>query len=199
MINAIVSVENVTRPTNRLKSTLFPGMSNMSQTDYFYIDERDDPKGNGMLNIVPVESFAPEIERSVDHLLAVQKIFAEQPKEGDTELTLRPQFQNASPEVQKNFKTFLQQKAQDLSGMQQILINTAKKKQADAEAKKAAEEEAKRKAEAEAAAKAAQPEKEPDAETAPAETAQEKTQTAETATDKPAAKPAKRKKRFGLF
>jgi hypothetical protein len=199
MINAIVSVENVTRPTNRLKSTLFPGMSNMSQADYFYIDERDDPKGNGMLNIVPVEAFAPEIERSVDHLLAVQKIFAEQPKEGDTELTLRPQFQTASPEVQKNFKRFMEQKAQDLSGMQQILINTAKKKQADAEAKKAAEEEAKRKAEAEAAAKAAQLEKDPDAETAPAETVQEKTQTAETATDKSAEKPAKRKKRFGLF
>lgn len=198
MINAIVSVENVTRPTNRLKSTLFPGMSNMSQTDYFYIDERDDPKGNGMLNIVPVESFAPEIERSVDHLLAVQKIFAEQPKEGDTELTLRPQFQNASPEVQKNFKRFMEQKAQDLSGMQQILINTAKKKQAEAEAKKAAEEEAKRKAEADAAAKAAQPEKEPEkpqTETAEADTKQ----TAEATTEKPAAKPAKRKKRFGLF
>lgn len=200
MINAMISVENVTRPTNRLKTTLFPGMSGMSQTDYFYIDERDNPNGNGMLNIVPVESFAPEIERSVDHLLAVQKIFAEQPKEGDTELTLRPQFQNASPEIQKNFKRFIEQKAQDLSGMQQILINTAKKRQAEAEAKKAAEEEAARQAEADAAAKAAQPEKEPETpqtETAttekPAETATEKP------ADKPADKPAKRKKRFGLF
>lgn len=196
MINAMVSVENITRPTNRLKTTLFPGMSGMSQADYFYIDERDNPNGNGMLNIVPVEAFAPEIERSVDHLLAVQKIFAEQPKEGDTELTLRPQFQNASPEIQKSFKRFIEQKAQDLSGMQQILINTAKKRQAEAEARKAAEEEAARKAEAEAAAKAAQPEKEPEAPQTtekPVETATEKT------AEKPADKPAKRKKRFGLF
>jgi len=204
MVNAIVSVENVTRPTNRLKSTLFPGMGGLSQADYFYIDERDDPKGNGMLNIVPVESFTPEIERSVDHLLAVQKIFAEPPKEGDTELTLRPQFQTASPEIQKIFKTFLQQKAQDLSGMQQVLINTAKKKQAEAEAKKAAEAEAARKAEAEAAAKAAQPETTPEAETSPVETAPAAEKATDTAPEKTAEKTAekpaaKRKKRFGLF
>jgi hypothetical protein len=204
MINAMISVENVTAPTDRLKTTLFGGMNSIAQADYFYIDDRDGP--SGMLNIVPVESFAPEIERSVDHLLAVQKIFAEQPKEGDTELTLRPQFQNAAPEIQKSFKRFIEQKAQDLGAMQQVLINTAKKRQEQAAALKAAEEEAARKAEAEAAAKAAQPEKEP--ETPQAETAQ-KTETtatekpADTAAEKPsektAGKPAKRKKRFGLF
>ncbi|TVQ84329.1 MAG: hypothetical protein EA357_03230 [Micavibrio sp.] len=219
MVNAMITLDNMTAGVSRLSTSLFGEMGGGYQTDFVYLDERRQP--GGMLNFIPVDAVAPEIERAVDHMLAVQKIFTEEPGKDDQEFKLKEQFKTVPEDMQRQFKYYLSDKTRHLTGLQQVLINTVKKREQQGAFDAAYQEELKKQAEAlEAQGQGGQKQDAPEQDAAKPEAEKQDTEKQDTKAEptkqdmqadsdqgkeavKPAEKPPQqkppRKKRWGLF